>query len=154
MLNNHQPDSSISSHWHRWLYLFLALPVGILLGWLFISLHKRKRGFRHIPAEIELPSSARRHSVEETATVEPSTPPATDDLTIIKGFAVKIAAYLQANGIQTFQELANADPEELRLALMKNGFRMINPADWMVQAHLAATGEWEKLKEQQQATYQ
>jgi predicted flap endonuclease-1-like 5' DNA nuclease len=76
-------------------------------------------------------------------------PPASsyqDDLTLLEGIGPKISSVLQANGIHTFADLAQADVEALRTVLLEAGLRLNNPATWPQQAALAAAGQWAELK--------
>ncbi len=63
-----------------------------------------------------------------------------DDLTRIKGIGAKTAAFLQANGISTYAQLAATDQETLRALLLNSDgrFRLLNPATWPEQAQALA----------------
>lgn len=69
-----------------------------------------------------------------------------DDMTLIEGIGPKVAALLSGAGITTFQQLANADGEQLEEVLRVAGLRMINPSTWPEQARLAAQGDEEGLR--------
>ncbi|MCL4295155.1 MAG: hypothetical protein KJ077_05485 [Anaerolineae bacterium] len=70
-----------------------------------------------------------------------------DDLVIIEGIGPKIARILQENGINTFDELAAADVNQVEEILQKAGLGNIaDPATWAEQAQLAAAGRWDELK--------
>ena len=135
-----------SPRWYGWLGLILALPVGLVVGWILLRRRMEKQGFSNIPAEIELPVVARDHQENHP----PATPPVNhakiDDLTIIRGIGGKVSAYLHSIGIHTFEDLAKADPANLREQLLTHGFRLSDPALWMEQARLAAAGDWEGLQ--------
>lgn len=73
-------------------------------------------------------------------------PPAADDLTRIEGIGPKISSVLQAAGIATFVDLANADTAHLKQILVDAGLRIQNPSTWPEQAALAGAGRWEDLK--------
>ena len=76
---------------------------------------------------------------------EPSAP---DDLRKIEGIGPKISQILNAAGIYTFSQLANANVETLREILENAGsrFRLANPETWAEQAQLAAKGDWDALE--------
>lgn len=57
-----------------------------------------------------------------------------DDLTRIRGIGPKYAALLAENGIQSFDELAAADPEQLRAIIKPGPMQQINFASWSAQA--------------------
>ena len=48
-------------------------------------------------------------------------------------------------GITTFDDLAQADANEVQSVLDQAGLQMMNPEGWIAQAKLAAKGDWEKF---------
>jgi predicted flap endonuclease-1-like 5' DNA nuclease len=56
-----------------------------------------------------------------------------------------VAKVLNDIGIHTFEELANADPVTVQQALNTTGMRYMDPAGWIEQARLAASGDMEGL---------
>ncbi len=74
-----------------------------------------------------------------------------DDLKIIEGIGPKIAELLIADGIDTWQKLADASVERLKEILAKAGerFRLAVPDTWPQQAQLAVDGKWKELQELQ-----
>lgn len=106
------------------------------------------------PAE-PLPADAIEAETVEAAVAELETgpketaPPTPDDLTRIEGIGPKIAGVLQAAGISTFAQLAEADPEQLSQILHEADprlGRLADPGTWPEQAALAAGEEWEAHK--------
>ena len=94
--------------------------------------------------------------VEETtpAAAEPKAKSAKgDDLKIIEGIGPKIAELLVADGINSFEALANASQEQLHAVLEKGGsrYKMHDPGTWPQQAALASKGEWDALKALQES---
>lgn len=73
------------------------------------------------------------------------------DLQKIEGIGPKIASILNAHGIHTFGDLAEAAVEELQKCLAEAGprYRLANPETWPTQARLAAEDKWEALNELQ-----
>lgn len=69
----------------------------------------------------------------------------------IEGIGPKIADILNAHGIYTFADLAEAAIDELRKCLEEAGprYRLANPETWPMQARLAADGKWLELDELQ-----
>lgn len=69
----------------------------------------------------------------------------------IEGIGPKIAGILNAHGIHTFADLAEAAIEELQKCLEEAGprYRLANPETWPAQARLAADGKWLELDELQ-----
>jgi predicted flap endonuclease-1-like 5' DNA nuclease len=65
----------------------------------------------------------------------------------IEGIGPRISEVLVAAGMKTFDQMAQATPEQLReiLATAGNRFRLANPSTWPEQAALAAAGRWEEL---------
>ncbi len=71
-----------------------------------------------------------------------------DDLKIIEGIGPKIAELLNADGINTFEELANAEISKIQTVLDNAGsrYRMHDPSTWPQQARLAFDGKMDELK--------
>ncbi len=76
---------------------------------------------------------------------------AADDLKKVEGVGPKIEELLQNGGIKTFAQLAEANPDRIREILLEGGsrYKMHDPTTWPDQAKMAASGEWDKLKEWQ-----
>ena len=72
-----------------------------------------------------------------------------DDLTRIEGIGPRVAKVLNDAGISTFDELARADPAEVKRQLNETGLQMMNPEGWIEQANLAAKGDWKGLEKLQ-----
>jgi small subunit ribosomal protein S16 len=88
--------------------------------------------------------------VEEVAApvVEATTP---DDLKKIEGIGPKIAEVLNAAGITTFAQLADATAEKIKeiLDAAEGNFAAHDPSTWPAQAKMAAEGNWDGLKKWQ-----
>lgn len=71
-----------------------------------------------------------------------------EDLKIVEGIGPKIEELLKAEGINTWEELANTSVARLYEIMDAAGdnFRLAKPATWPRQAGLAADGRWEELK--------
>lgn len=80
------------------------------------------------------------------AAPERETPTQPDDLTVINGIGPKISALLRENGITTFAQLAETDPQRLQKMLEGTRARMADPASWPEQARLAADRNWDAMK--------
>jgi DNA-directed RNA polymerase subunit beta' len=76
---------------------------------------------------------------------------ATDDLTKVEGIGPKVAELLNSAGILSYSQLAATTPEQIAEILSSAGGMIanMNPSTWPDQAQLAASGEWDKLKEWQ-----
>ena len=76
---------------------------------------------------------------------------AKDDLKIVEGIGPKIEELLKAEGINTWEDLANTSVERLKDILQKGGdrFKMHEPTTWPDQAKLAHDGKWKDLAEYQ-----
>jgi large subunit ribosomal protein L27 len=70
-----------------------------------------------------------------------------DDLKLIEGVGPKIEGLLNAAGITTWEEFANASLDKLQSILDEAGsrYKMHDPGTWSKQAKLAATGQWDEL---------
>ena len=104
-------------------------------------------GFAATPPADPASSAAPTASAESTPA---SAPAAEDDLTKIEGIGPAIAKHLNAAGITTYAQLAATDPSQVKQILDNvGGFGAHDPSTWPDQAQLAASGEWEQLKEWQ-----
>jgi len=74
-----------------------------------------------------------------------------DKLTVVEGIGPKIALLLQADGIETFSDLAKAKVGTLSKILKDAGprFSMHKPNSWPKQARLARDGKMDALKKLQ-----
>ncbi len=74
-----------------------------------------------------------------------------DDLTKIEGIGPKGAEALINAGVDSYEKLAKAKPENIKEILTEASSRMahLDPTSWPKQAKMAADGEWEALKEWQ-----
>ena len=70
-----------------------------------------------------------------------------DDLKVIEGVGFRMEELLKKDGILTWKELAETDPNRLKEMLGKHGNRyaMVDPTSWPKQASLAALGNWDEL---------
>jgi large subunit ribosomal protein L21 len=87
-----------------------------------------------------------RPDEEGKAEAQVEKPARVDDLTKIEGIGPKVAKVLNAAGISTYEDLANAKVEDLQKDLNNAGLRMMDPTTWPEQAKLAANGDWDTLK--------
>ena len=79
-----------------------------------------------------------------------STESAVDDLTKIEGIGPAIAKHLNANGINSYSDLAGTRPARIREILDEvGGFATHDPSTWPDQGQLAAVGAWDELQEWQ-----
>lgn len=74
-----------------------------------------------------------------------------DDLAKIEGIGPKIKEILWAGGINSFDQLANSKPDQIKKLLNEAGprFKMHDPGSWPRQSSLAASGKWDELKKLQ-----
>lgn len=150
-----QEESNGGLDW--WVILLLLAIVTIVVIWALT----RNAEF----SESDAPHVDHAHAervetavVEEPAYVEPSPPAAPepapvsfspDNLIVIEGIGPKIAAVLNAAGIQTFGQLADTEPEAIRQILYEADPRLArlgNPSTWPAQAKLAAAGDMAGLQ--------
>lgn len=90
-------------------------------------------------------------TTEENAAPEADTDQRNDDLKVVEGIGAKIEGILKAAGIHSLEQLAKADPADLRLILEQNEshFQLHDPTTWPAQARLAANGDWDVLEDYQ-----
>ena len=74
-----------------------------------------------------------------------------DDLKKIEGIGPKIEGLLNAAGIHTYFDLADASVERIKEILHDAGsrYQMHDPGSWPAQSRLAAEGKWEELEKWQ-----
>ena len=77
-----------------------------------------------------------------------------DDFRIFEGVGQRVTEVLHRAGYQNWNDLANADVEDLRSVLAEAGSRyaLSDPSRWPHQAGLAAAGKWDELIEYQKFT--
>ncbi len=120
-----------------WL-LYVALAfffLMVLIGWLV-----SRREQTMSPALSEATASTAAHADH---------PSPADDLKIIEGIGPKVEKILHEAGIRTFQDLANASPDQVDAILRAAGLQMMSSAGWIEQAQLAARGDMEGLRKLQ-----
>ncbi|MBK8954650.1 MAG: 30S ribosomal protein S1 [Saprospiraceae bacterium] len=105
-----------------------------------------------LPVEAEVTAEP-EESVEAVKPAKKAKATKGDDLKIIEGIGPKIAELLAADGIDSFQSLANASIEQLQAVLEKGGsrYKMHDPGTWAQQAGLAAAEDWDALKALQES---
>jgi large subunit ribosomal protein L21 len=109
--------------------------------------YKKQAGHRQWFSEIFV--SGIDNGAGQVATAEAPKAAVLDDLTKIEGIGPKIAEVLTMNGITTFAQLAETDPDKITEMLKASGgrFGMARPATWPEQAALAAAGKWDEFKQ-------
>lgn len=72
-----------------------------------------------------------------------------DNLKFIEGIGPRIAQVLASAGITSFEQLAQQPVEKLKpiLAAARISLKLHSPDTWPVQARLAASGQWDELRE-------
>ena len=135
-----------------WVWVIIILLLAILIGWL-LGLGSKE--------EEEGPAAAESHAVKAPApaaepaplAAEPASPveeqvepPPPDDLKLVEGIGPKISGLLQAAGITTFAQLADAEVSQLKQIVLDAGIRIADPTTWPDQARLAAAGKWDELE--------
>jgi len=106
----------------------------------------------HEPQAVAAAQSAEVVSQEERVAERPEAgAEEADNLVSLEGIGPKTASLLSGMGITTFAALAAADPGKIREALVAAGYGFMDPAGWIEQAKLAATGDKAGLKKLQEA---
>ncbi len=101
------------------------------------------------PAVRDVPPRSDAPATTVTQPPRPAVRPTPDDLTRIEGIGPATAKALNAGGITTFQQLADADSAQVNDILRNAGVRVSDPGTWGQQAKLAAAGDWARLKKLQ-----
>ena len=102
--------------------------------------YRRRRGHRQYYTKLRIDNIVSGGSAPKQTqqTVEQ------DDLKRIEGIGPKIASALNDAGINTYQDLANSNAEQLDSILKDAGLRA-SVETWPEQAQLAADGKWDEL---------
>ena len=76
-----------------------------------------------------------------------------DNLKRISGITPKIEKMLRAAGLDSFESLTMATAESLQNVIKEAGprYKKLDPSSWSKQALMAAAGEWDQLKNFQEA---
>ena len=125
--------------WWVWLLIIIVLILIVLLIWWLL----RRRAAPDNVATTQPAAPPVRQSVAPVAPPAPKTP---DDLTLIEGIGPKISSVMQAAGINSFNQMAAANPDRLRQILHDADLRLADPTTWPEQARLAAAGDTNGLK--------
>lgn len=140
------PQRRFGIPWWGWVLLLgLLIIVGII--WVLRG-EGRAAGRAEVAAKPEAaPAGTRTEPVSLAVEEAPAPPLVPDDLKRIEGIGPKISSILQAAGIATFAQLAQADVGRLRDILSQAGITQISdPTTWPEQARLAAAGDWAGLE--------
>ena len=132
----HEPDLT----WLLWLVLVIFAAI-VVVGWMTSNKKDEENA-----AAPEVHADA---EVEEVAPAAPSTPATPDVLRKLEGIGPKVESILNAAGISTFAQLAEADAENLREVLAAAKLQMMDPSGWIEQAEVAAKGDWDALEKLQ-----
>jgi len=96
----------------------------------------------------EAPKAEEKEAPKAKAKPKAAKADGVDKLNKIEGIGPKIASVLNEAGINTFAELSEKSPEEIREILdnAEGNFKAHNPGTWPKQAGMAAAGNWDELK--------
>jgi small subunit ribosomal protein S1 len=103
--------------------------------------------------EVAKEEEPKEEAPKAKATPAPEEVSDTDDLKKIEGIGPKIESLLHEGGIKTYDQLASSEADAVKEILTAAGsrYKMHDPTTWPEQAKMAAAGEWDKLKEWQDA---
>jgi predicted flap endonuclease-1-like 5' DNA nuclease len=116
----------------------IGVPMLALLIWLWLRRRAKEEAPQITRMRIDITTSLPPTEMPGPTAEEP--PPTPDDLKRIDGIGPRISSVLQAAGIRTFAQLAEADIAQLKDILREAGVRA-NPSTWPEQASLAAAGQ-------------
>ncbi len=104
------------------------------------------------PADME-PAAEVTKSEKEAKDKEVPADDKSDNLKIIEGIGPKIEEILHQSGLKSYAQVSAASPDQIREILVTAGsrYKVHDPTTWPEQAKLAASGEFEKLKELQES---
>jgi predicted flap endonuclease-1-like 5' DNA nuclease len=138
LFNEVNPRDKKSAFFEVLIMLTVAFLLGYLLHWLTCRSKNRSSEPR--------PIVSRPSALAATTPRPRSTMP--DDLKVVEGIGPKIEELLNAGGISTYEDLADASTSKLESILSKAGprFQMHNPSTWAEQSSLARDGKWDQLE--------
>lgn len=108
---------------------FFALAV--IVGWVAAT-----RKPKHVSVEAEAVPSVSKQKVA-------------GELVKIEGIGPKVVKVLARAGIESFEDLAEANATDVQKVLDRAGLQMMNPEGWIDQAKLAANGDWDGFEKLQ-----
>ena len=150
---NKAPGRLSRMFWLGWTVTIVSLELLVLWIWLRRRYESSDsaEAWEHpeiLLPEIEAapPESAIARVTAESSGKKPAPAKKAERLERIEGIGPKVAGLLNAAGIRTFAQLAEADVEQLRKILKENRLNFINPSTWAEQARLAAGERWQDLE--------
>ena len=131
--------------------IIIMLLVAFILGWIARWLWDTFFGYE-VEEEYYVEQPAAAAPVVAAAPVREVVSPnglRHDDLKIVEGIGPKIEGLMKKAGVNTWEDLASADVENLRKVLKDAGdrFTFHDPATWPEQAQLAHDNKWNELEE-------
>lgn len=129
-----------------WVGLLIVVIVILIVWWLLTRFAKQGPEAFHIEHKHEETSHVPETATRAASFDLPNMPAIPDDLTILEGIGPKVNKLLQAQGIHTFSQLAEAKIDQLRSILEANGLQFMDPTSWPQQSKLAAEGKMDELK--------
>ncbi|MXV38113.1 50S ribosomal protein L21 [Flavobacteriaceae bacterium Ap0902] len=115
--------------------------------------YMKKNGFRPFLTKIQITSLGDDDDSEKDSSKKETKSKAKksdnqDKLTIIEGIGPKVQELLNENGINTFKDLSEQSPEDIKAILGPKGgiYSSMDPSTWPKQAEMAAEGKMDELK--------
>jgi predicted flap endonuclease-1-like 5' DNA nuclease len=152
MLRKFEPfagETRTISWW--WLGIKVGIVTALIIWWWLDQKNKKQMqqtfGVDALMKDDSIPLPPEEPEYSQGSSVLKQTLTTPDDLRKIEGIGPKFQATLQAAGIETFAQLASTDPVDLKQIIVDAGIRLGDPTTWPEQAALAATENWDGLKE-------
>jgi predicted flap endonuclease-1-like 5' DNA nuclease len=137
-MSNKSSTNKCGTRWWEWMLAIIGVPMLALLIWLWLRRRTKEEAPQITRMRIDItPPLHPAKTPGPTAEEPPLTP---DDLKHIDGIGPRISSVLQAAGIRTYAQLADADLTQIKDILREAGVRA-NPSTWPEQASLAAVGQ-------------
>lgn len=133
-----------------WFGIKVGIVTALVIWWWLENQNKKSLeaiGKATLTESKSIPLPVEELQTKQKQPLAKSVPTKPDDLRKIEGIGPKIQTTLQAAGIQTFAQLADSKPENLKQILIEASIRLGDPTTWPEQAALAAAGNWDELKE-------
>lgn len=114
--------------------------LGILLGFFALAV---------IVGWVAAARKPQQVAVEAEAVPSVSKQKVAGELVKIEGIGPKVVKVLARAGIESFEDLAEANAADVQKVLDRAGLQMMNPEGWIDQAKLAANGDWDGFEKLQ-----
>ncbi len=131
-------------------FIWLGIIYGILTSLFVIFIIKNRKRKEGMSSSLDKSYIAVDPSIRSSITPISEVFVVQDDLTKILGIGPVISNFLKSKGINSFTQLSELTPTEIKKMLAEKKFLLQGLDTWPEQASIAAKGDWEQLTKMQQ----